>query len=60
MTECDVTYLALVRGVNVGAQRIVSMASVRAVFEEMGCTRVKTYINCGNVIFDAGRRTAWF
>jgi uncharacterized protein (DUF1697 family) len=47
-----VTYLALLRGVNVGGRRAVSMAAVKAIFEELGFTGVKSYINSGNVIFD--------
>lgn len=46
-------YVALLRGINVGGNRKVSMADLRAVFESMGFTDVVTYINSGNVVFSA-------
>lgn len=46
-------YVALLRGINVGGNRKVSMAELRAAFEQMGFTEVSTYINSGNVIFAA-------
>ena len=48
-------YIALLRGVNVGGKGIVSMADLKSCFEQMGFTKVKTYINSGNVIFEAGQ-----
>lgn len=44
--------IALLRGVNVGGRK-VPMASLREVFEELGHTNVRTYIQSGNVVFDA-------
>lgn len=44
-------YVALLRGINVGGNSIVSMAKLKTVFEELGYEDVKTYINSGNVIF---------
>jgi uncharacterized protein (DUF1697 family) len=44
-------FVALLRGVNVGGSNVVSMAQLRAVFEEAGFGSVRTYINSGNVIF---------
>lgn len=46
-------YVALLRGINVGGNRKVPMADLRAAFEQMGFTEVSTYINSGNVIFAA-------
>jgi uncharacterized protein (DUF1697 family) len=46
-----VRYVALLRGVNVGGHGKLSMAELRAVFENAGMTEVKTYINSGNVVF---------
>ena len=53
------TYVALLRGINVGGNRTVEMARLRATFECVGMTAVRTYINSGNVIFetDAARAT---
>jgi uncharacterized protein (DUF1697 family) len=46
-------YVALLRGINVGGNNKISMAALRGAFESMGFTEVRTYINSGNVIFDA-------
>lgn len=43
--------LALLRGINVGGKRPVSMADLRAAFEAAGYDEVRTYINSGNVLF---------
>ena len=46
-------FVALLRGVNVGGNTKVNMAELRASCERLGYENVKTYINSGNVIFDA-------
>ena len=49
------TYVALLRGINVGGHALVSMRELKSCFEELGFRDVSTYINSGNVIFkDAG------
>lgn len=45
------TYVALLRGVNVGGNRKVDMQRLKALFERIGMDAVRTYINSGNVIF---------
>jgi len=45
-------YVALLRGVNVGG-RTVRMERLRALFGELGLAGVRTYIQSGNVFFDA-------
>lgn len=45
------TYVALLRGINVGGNRKVDMKQLTALFEDAGFESVKTYINSGNVIF---------
>ena len=47
------TYVALLRGVNVGGNRMVKMEDLRATFEKLGYTNVRTVLQSGNVIFDA-------
>lgn len=47
------TYVALLRGINVGGNAIVSMAKLKVTFEHAGFVNVKTFINSGNVIFRA-------
>lgn len=46
-----VTYVALLRGINVGGNNIMRMADLKACFEKMGMSNVVTYIQSGNVIF---------
>lgn len=46
-------YIALLRGINVSGQKIIKMEHLRAVFEEMQFTQVRTYIQSGNVVFEA-------
>jgi uncharacterized protein (DUF1697 family) len=45
------TYVALLRGVNVGGSRKVEMAKLKLAFERVGFADVKTVIASGNVIF---------
>lgn len=46
------TYIALLRGINVGGKNIIKMAELRAAFEDMGLADVESYIQTGNVLFD--------
>ncbi len=45
-------YIALLRSVNVGGRSLPS-ADLRALFEGMGFAAVRTYIQSGNVLFEA-------
>ena len=47
-------YLALLRGINVGGKNKVSMPVLKLCFEHLGFLNVTTYINSGNVLFEAG------
>ena len=47
------TYVALLRGINVGGNTMVSMKALKSCFEELGLEGVVTYINSGNIIFKA-------
>lgn len=47
------SYLALLRGINVGGNRIIKMADLKALFVGMGYDAVQTYIQSGNVVFRA-------
>ncbi|HEX2270414.1 MAG TPA: DUF1697 domain-containing protein [Pyrinomonadaceae bacterium] len=44
-------FVALLRGVNVGGNNMISMSELKKSFEELGFTQVTTYINSGNIIF---------
>jgi uncharacterized protein (DUF1697 family) len=46
-------YLALLRGINVGGNNLIKMAELKACFEEQGFGAVTTYIQSGNVLFEA-------
>ncbi len=52
------TYVALLRGINVGGKNKVPMADLTALFEEAGCAEVRTYIQSGNVLFRAPAKIA--
>jgi len=47
--------LALLRGINVGGNNKLAMATLRETFARAGAENVRTYINSGNVIFDDTR-----
>ena len=50
-------HVALLRAINVGGRNPVPMAQLREVFELLGCTHVRTYIQSGNVVFDTRSRS---
>jgi uncharacterized protein (DUF1697 family) len=45
------SYVALLRGINVGGKTKVDMATLREAIAALGCDDVRTYINSGNVLF---------
>lgn len=45
------SFIALLRGINVGGRHKAPMAGVRKAFEDMGFGEVKTLLNSGNVVF---------
>ena len=49
------TRVALIRGINVGKAKRVAMADLRAELEKIGYGDVRTLLNSGNVVFEAGR-----
>jgi uncharacterized protein (DUF1697 family) len=53
-------FVALFSGINVGGNRIVKMAELRAFFDELGFADVASYIQSGNVVFksEAGDNAA--
>ncbi len=52
------TYVALLRGVNVGKAKRVPMAELREVLTKLGCTDVATWLNSGNAVFRSTARSA--
>lgn len=47
------TYIALLRGINVGGHKKIPMAELRALLTNFGFKNVQTYIQSGNVIFQS-------
>ncbi len=47
------TYIALLRGINVGGANILPMKELASVLECMGLENVHTYIQSGNVVFQS-------
>jgi len=47
----DVTYVGLVRGINVGNAKRVAMADLRALVAKLGYGDVRTLLNSGNIVF---------
>lgn len=47
------TYIALLRGINVGGNNIIKMQDLRDMFEVLQFEHVRTYIQSGNVVFDS-------
>lgn len=52
------TYVALLRGINVGGHKKVAMADLRRLLSDMGCNGVRTYIQSGNAVFGSDLKTA--
>ncbi|MGA7669824.1 MAG: DUF1697 domain-containing protein [Nitrolancea sp.] len=51
------TYVALLRGINVGGHNI-KMEKLRGIFSEMGFANVRSYIQSGNVFFESDAERA--
>ncbi|MEK4344539.1 DUF1697 domain-containing protein [Paenibacillus sp. FSL P4-0184] len=47
------TYIALLRGINVGGNKIIKMLDLKAMFQTLGFENVRTYIQSGNVVFES-------
>jgi len=51
-------FVALLRGVNVGGNNMISMSSLKKSFEALGFPHVTTYINSGNIVFTTKEKDA--
>jgi uncharacterized protein (DUF1697 family) len=47
------TFVALLRAINVGGRNGLPMKTLVEMFESLGCRNVRTYIQSGNVVFEA-------
>ena len=45
------TFIALLRGINVGGNRMVAMGELRDLCREAGLADVRSYVNSGNLVF---------
>lgn len=45
-------YIAWLRAINVGGNRMVKMDDLKKIFATVGCVSVRTLINSGNVVFE--------
>lgn len=52
------TWIALLRGVNVGGNNILPMKELRTLLEKLGLKNVRTYIQSGNCIFETENEDA--
>lgn len=52
------TYIALLRGINVGGKNHLPMKGLVAILEYLGCSNVRTYIQSGNAVFRSSEKDA--
>lgn len=50
------TTISFLRGINVSGQKKIKMADLKELYESVGYARVRTYIQSGNVLFDAAEK----
>ncbi len=50
------TYIAMIRGINVGGQKTIKMADLKALCESLGFRNVTTYIQSGNVVLSSAQK----
>lgn len=50
------TFVALLRGINVGGRNKLAMADLRGLMTDLGLDDVRTYVQSGNVVFSTKRR----
>lgn len=52
------TFIALLRGINVGGRKQLAMSELKSMCESLGYTNVRTLLNSGNVVFEARKADA--
>lgn len=50
------SFVAFLRGINVGGNNLIPMAALKATCESAGLTDVRTYLQSGNVLFTTTRK----
>jgi uncharacterized protein (DUF1697 family) len=48
-----ISYVAFLRGINVGGNKKISMKDLAALFDRAGFDNIKTVLNSGNVVFES-------
>ncbi len=48
-----ISYVAFLRAINVSGSKVIKMTDLKEMFESAGMTKVKTYIQSGNVRFES-------
>lgn len=51
------TYISILRGVNVSGKNKLKMEELRSLYASLGFTQVRSYVQSGNVVFDAPATT---
>jgi uncharacterized protein (DUF1697 family) len=54
----DNTFIALLRGINVGGKNMIPMADLKEALAGAGLMHVRTYIQSGNVVFESTQKNA--
>jgi uncharacterized protein (DUF1697 family) len=49
---CMRRYLSLLRGINVGGQKKISMDQLKQAYSDLGFRKIRTYLQSGNVAFE--------
>ena len=52
------TYISILRGINVSGQKKIIMTDLVKLYEDLGFTDVKTYIQSGNVVFNSTKKVS--
>jgi uncharacterized protein (DUF1697 family) len=47
------TFVSMLRGINVGAQKRLRMETLRDIYKELGFRNIRTYVQSGNVVFES-------
>ena len=50
-------FLALLRGINVGGKNLITKDQLQSTFEYLNLTKVRTYIQSGNILFRSGKKS---
>jgi uncharacterized protein (DUF1697 family) len=49
-------YVSMLRGINVGGTAQIRMETLRGIYEESGFSKVRTYVQSGNVVFESSEQ----